>query len=107
MKLIASAIAIALLLVSDPTRQTFESATEALNAGEYPAAEAGFNKILAADPRNVSALANLGMLYSKTHRYGKAIQVYQRALRVSPQLREIQLGLGLAYLKQGDSVQPL
>ena len=80
---------------------------QALNAGDYPAAEAGFNKILAADPRNVSALANLGVLYAKTHRYGKAIQVYQRALRVSPQLREIQLDLGLAYLKQEDYVHAL
>jgi len=107
MKLIASAIAITLLLVSDTTRQTFESAMQALNAGEYPAAEAGFNKILAADPRNVSALANLGVLYAKTHRYGKAIQVYQRALRVSPQLPQIQLDLGLAYLKQEDYVHAL
>ena len=47
---------------------------QALNSGDYPAAEAGFNKVLAADPRNVSALANLGVLYAKTHRYGKAIR---------------------------------
>src|SRR6202051_5290442 len=77
----------------DTARQTFESAMQALNAGDYPAAEAGFNKILATDPRNVSVLANLGVLYAKTHRYGKAIQVYQRALRVSPQLREIHVAL--------------
>ena len=79
----------------------------ALSSGDYPAAEAGFNKILEADPRNVSALANLGVLYSKTHRYGKAIQVYQRALRISPQMREVQLDLGLAYLKQEDYVHAL
>src|ERR1700761_4466116 len=107
MKLLASAIAIALLFAPETPRQTFESAMQALNAGDYPAAEAGFNKILDADPRNVSALANLGVLYAKTHRYGKAIQVYQRALRVSPQLREIQLDLGLAYLKQEDYVHAL
>ena len=93
--------------MTDTARQTFESAMQALNSGDYPAAEAGFNKVLAADPRNVSALANLGVLYAKTHRYGKAIQVYQRALRVSPQLREIQLDLGLAYLKQEDYVHAL
>src|SRR5258708_29258355 len=98
MKRLAAAVAIVLLstpptglAAPDTARQTFESAMQALNAGDYPAAEAGFNKILATDPRNVSALANLGVLYAKTHRYGKAIQVYQRALRASPQLREIQL----------------
>src|ERR1700733_11066496 len=115
MKCLASVVAIVLLstaliafgAVPDTARQTFESAMQALNAGDYPAAEAGFNKILAADPRNVSALANLGVLYAKTHRYGKAIQVYQRALRVSPQLREIQPDPGPAYLKQEDYVHAL
>ena len=99
MKLLVSAFAIALLfspvalvgLSSDTAKQTFESATQALNAGDYPAAEAGFNKVLKLDPRNVSALANLGVLYAKTHRYGKAIEAYQRVLQISPQLREIQL----------------
>src|SRR3984885_9408384 len=110
MKLLVSALAIALLsspvalvgLSADTAKQTFESATQALNAGDYPAAEAGFNKVLKLDPRNVSALANLGVLYAKTHRYGKAVQAYQRVLQISPQLREIQLDLGLAYLKQED-----
>jgi tetratricopeptide (TPR) repeat protein len=110
MKLLAPAILITLLcssvavlgLGANTARQTFESATQALNAGDYPAAEAGFNKVLKLDPRNVSALANLGVLYAKTHRYGKAIEAYQRVLEISPQLREIQLDLGLAYLKQED-----
>lgn len=73
MKLLASALVIALLFSPDTARQTFESAMQALNSGDYPAAEAGFNKVLEGDPRNVSALANLGVLYAKTHRYGKAI----------------------------------
>jgi Flp pilus assembly protein TadD len=50
---------------------------------------------------------SLGVLYAKTHRYGKAIEVYQRVLRISPQLREIQLDLGLAYLKQEDYIHAL
>jgi Tfp pilus assembly protein PilF len=93
MKLLLSAISIALFFSSisalgedaDSARRTFESAMQALNAGDYPVAEAGFNNILKSDPRNVSALANLGVLYAKTHRYGKAIDVYQRVLRINPQ----------------------
>ena len=107
MKLLSSALALALFLSPDTPRQTFDSAMQALNSGDYPAAETGFNKVLASDPRNISALANLGVLYAKTHRYGKAIEVYQRVLRISPQLREIQLDLGLAYLKQEDYVHAL
>ena len=62
MNLLASALAIVLLFSADTARQTFEAATQALNSGDYPAAEAGFNKVLEMDPRNVSALANLGVL---------------------------------------------
>src|ERR1700749_3164647 len=88
-------------------RQTFESATQALNAGDYATAEKGFRKVLEVDPHNASALANLGVLYAKTHRYGKAIEAYQEVLRLDPGLREIQLDLGLAYLKQEDYAHAL
>src|ERR1700761_8586717 len=74
-------------------KQAFDFATQALNAGNYSAAEAGFRKVLHMDPHNVSALANLGVLYAKTHRYGKAIEAYQEVLRVQPGLRAIQLDL--------------
>src|SRR6202000_1165959 len=107
MKLLTSALVLALFFSAETPRQTFDSAMQALNSGDYPAAEAGFNKVLAFDPRNISALANVGVLYARTHRYGKAIAVYQRVLRISPQLREIQLDLGLAYLKQEDYVHAL
>jgi hypothetical protein len=33
-------------------KQIFESAAQALNAGDYPAAETGFNQVLKLDPRN-------------------------------------------------------
>src|ERR1700759_5655514 len=95
-----AALVLTLFVAADTPRQTFDSAMQALNSGDYPAAEAGFNKVLASDPRNVSALANLGVLYAKTHRYGKAIDAYQRVMRVDPQLPQIQLDLGLAYLRQ-------
>src|ERR1700761_6660278 len=107
MKLLASALALALLLSPDTARQTFESAMKALNAGDYPAAEAGLKKVLELDPRNVSAYANLGVLYAKTHRYGKAIEAYQKALRMHPELHQVELDLGLAYLKQDDYVHAL
>ena len=113
MKVLTSVLTVALFLFSnvgfctstDTARQTFESAMQALNAGEYSQAEAGFHKVLALDPRNVSALANHGVLYARTHRYTKAILAYKQALRISPQQRETQLNLGLAYMKQEDYTQ--
>ena len=80
-----SAFAIALLLAADPgfsqsvgtAKQIFDSAVQAMQAGNYTQAEDGFHKVLQLDPRNVSALANLGILFAKTHRYTEAIEEYK------------------------------
>src|ERR1700733_8408845 len=115
MKYLTSTLATALLLSfnfalgasTDMAKQTFESAVLAMNAGQYPQAEAGFRKVLELDPNNISALANLGILYAKTHRYTKAIEAYKQVLRLSPKQRETQLNLALAYLKQKEYVHSL
>ena len=54
-----------------------------------------------------SALVNLGVLYSRTHRYTEAIDVYTIATRILPQEPAVHLDLGLAYLKQGDYARAL
>ena len=115
MKLLTLALEIAILLSSnlgfcvnaDTAKETFESAVRALNAGNYSQAEGGFRAVLKLDPRNVSALANLGVLYAKTRRYTEAIEEYKKVLNIAPQQRETQLNLGLAYLKQEDYTRAL
>src|ERR1035438_3600729 len=92
---------------TDTARQAFESAMLALNARDYPDAEAGFRKGLRLDPRNVSALANLCVLYARMHRFTEAVDIYKKALSISPEQRETQLNLGLAYLKQEDYTHAL
>ena len=84
------------------TQVIFEHAAQALQAGDYPAAESGFRKVLRAEPGNLGALGNLGVVYSRTNRYARAIDVYKQALRTAPQDRGILLNLGLVYLKQDD-----
>src|ERR1700739_1228875 len=80
----------------------FQQASESLRMGDYTAAEAGFREVLRAEPKNVSAMGNLGVVYSRTLRYARAIEIYKRALAISPRERGILLNLGLAYLKQDD-----
>src|SRR6478752_10321127 len=87
------------LQAADPLEAAFERATRSLAAGEYAAAEQGFLEVLKASPRNVGALGNLGVVYSRTNRTGKAIDVYFRALQISPLDSLLQLNLGIAYLK--------
>jgi tetratricopeptide (TPR) repeat protein len=81
-------------------QRTFERASQALQAEDYAAAEAGFREVLRVEPSNLGALGNLGVVYSRTHRYANAIEVYKRALRISPKYPGILLNLGLAYFKQ-------
>ncbi len=80
----------------------FNRAAQAMQAGEYAQAEAGFRQVLAADANNLAALGNLGVLYARTHRFTDAIAVDQLALKLNPEDKGVLLNLGLAYLKQED-----
>src|SRR5579859_4163649 len=46
----------------------FESSSRKMQAGDYQGAETGFLQVLRSDPDNVSALGNLGLVYSHTQR---------------------------------------
>ena len=78
----------------------FERAVSALQAGDYAAAETGFRHVLAASPRHIGSLQNLGLVYSRTNRLDQAIDVYQRALAIRPKDPGLLSNLGLAYLKK-------
>jgi tetratricopeptide (TPR) repeat protein len=103
MKLAAYLLCCGLLanaITEPPTQAIFEQAVQALTAGDYPAAEHGFQRVLQQEPRNVGALGNLGILYARTNRIDKAIAEYQQALRLSPNDEAILLNLGLVYFKE-------
>src|SRR5438045_1059610 len=89
-----------LLFAADSPEAVFQKAASALAAGDYTAAEAGFLQVLKAAPGNVGALGNLGVVYSRTRRPDKAIEVYGRALRIVPNDKALTLNLGLVYFKQ-------
>jgi tetratricopeptide (TPR) repeat protein len=85
---------------AESAKDVFDGAVRALAAGDYETAERGFQSVLRAEPRNVAALGNLGVVYSHTNRADQAITVYRRALQLSPDDKAILLNLGLVYLKQ-------
>ena len=90
----------AVLWAADSLQVVFERAVSALTAQDYTAAERGFQTVLKAKPNHVGALGNLGVVYSRTHRYAEAIEQYQRALQLSAGDTGLLLNLGLAYIKQ-------
>jgi tetratricopeptide (TPR) repeat protein len=89
-----------LLCGAETAKETFDRAARALAAGDYGAAERGFQSVLREQPRHVGALGNLGVIYSRTNRADQAIAVYKRALRLSPDDEAILVNLGLIYLRQ-------
>ena len=97
---IASLLAAALLWAADSLQVVFERAVSALAAQDYAAAEHGFQTVLSAKPNHLGALGNLGVVYSRTHRFADAIEQYQRALKLRPGDTGLLLNLGLAYVKQ-------
>src|ERR1035441_6014619 len=86
------------LCAAETAKEVFDGAVRALAAGDYETAERGFQSVLREQPRQIAALSNLGVIYSRTNRADKAIAVYQRALGVSPNDKAILLNLGLVYL---------
>jgi tetratricopeptide (TPR) repeat protein len=100
MRALLCLLCVPLLSGADALFPVFQKAVAALSAGDYAAAEAGFQQVLKAAPNHVGALGNLGVVYSRTSRPDKAIAVYQRALRMVPQDKALMLNLGLVYVKQ-------
>jgi len=95
------ALAAICLFAEDPSRESvFQTASAALAAGDYPAAERGFKALLSKSPSDIASLGNLGVLYSRTGRSTEAISTYRQALRIHPDDPGILLNLGLVYFKQ-------
>lgn len=77
----------------------FESAVRAQQAGDFAKAEADYKQLLATEPRNVEALANLGVVYVNLGRYDDAIASYRKALEISYLNTPVRMNLGLAFYK--------
>ena len=81
--------------------KVFEAAAAAQQAGKLDAAEAGYRTFLERYPRNLEALANLGVVYAGMGRFEDAIASYKKALEISYLSAPIRMNLALAYYKAG------
>ena len=64
-----------MLCAAQSPKEIFDEAVKALAAGDSVTAERGFQAVLRQEPRNVAALSNLGVIYSRTSRADEAITV--------------------------------
>jgi cytochrome c-type biogenesis protein CcmH/NrfG len=57
----------------------------------------------AQDPRNGEAWVRLGNLLMDTHRFGEAIDAYQKALDIDPKNVDVRVDMGVCYRNGGKS----
>ena len=80
-----------------------QQAQQFLRANQPDQAIPEFRAIIALDPTNIDALANLGVLLYFKGDYVHAIPELQAALKLNPNLSKIQALLGMAQKRTGDS----
>jgi tetratricopeptide (TPR) repeat protein len=104
-------VAAFLFQAASPANQDWQSeGLKALDARNYPAAIAAFEKGVSAEPGNYAAHFHLALAYSLAGKDPEAIAEYRKTLEQKPDLYEANLNVGILLLrgKQADAaVEPL
>lgn len=77
----------------------------ALQKGRFAEAQGYFSQALAEDPGRTDALVGLGIAQYKQGEIDQATDTLQKALQVRPNEPSVRLYLGLAYLRNQDTLQ--
>jgi len=83
------------------------SGLQALDRGDYAAAEQIFSKLVASDPKDYSTLFNLALAETALKKDTAAIEHYKQTLAVKPNLYEAELNLSILYLRNHQPVDAL
>ena len=83
------------------TREHLRKAEEYLKANDPTSAAKEFDAVLALDPRNAEAYANLGVIAFFQHDYQNASRNFQKALEIDPSLAKTQALLGICRKRLG------
>ncbi len=103
---IMSVLAASVMLVAPARSQNsvedlMSSGDNLLKNGAYTEAASVFRQVIAQDPRNFEAQANLAFAYLQAERYDKAVAQYNRALSLDPKNADCWANIGFAYQKLG------
>ena len=110
MTLSVTLAAVLLLFAPQSAADPQEQGLKALEAKQYPAAIAAFERAVAADPRDYSARFHLGLARSMAGQNAEAAAAYRKTLELKPGLYEAQLNLGvvlIALRQSGDAITVL
>ena len=76
-------------------QQAFEVALQHQNAGRLQEAEGIYRQIVAADPRQVEALQQLGLLAHRSGRHEVAADLLRRVIALNPAYPHVHYNLGV------------
>jgi tetratricopeptide (TPR) repeat protein len=85
----------------------FRAGENALSQNHLDEAETDFQRVLAIDPRQGGAYANLGVVYMRRKDWPKALTMLSQAEKLLPQVAGIRLNIGLAYFRQNEFLKAI
>ena len=83
----------------DP-QSAFQQGEAALRAGKLDQAERDFRAVLAANPQDAGAYANLGVIYMRRKQWQSALEMLHQAEHLAPTVAGVRLNIGLVYYRQ-------
>ncbi|MBE7472037.1 MAG: hypothetical protein DPW09_15580 [Anaerolineae bacterium] len=84
----------------DSAQAQFEAGNAYAAAGQWPQAQAAYQRAIELDPKFQGAYANLGVVYYQLAQLDLAASQYQKALELDPTDGDVAYNLGALYLQQ-------
>jgi tetratricopeptide (TPR) repeat protein len=88
--------------ISPAVQRAFDSARQALAAGQTAEAERGFVALTKSNPELAGPHANLGLIHRQAGRTADAVAALEKAVQLSPQRADLHNQLGISYRLAGD-----
>jgi tetratricopeptide (TPR) repeat protein len=86
----------------EQVRLAYQQGETALQQGDLAAAQRAFLHVLELVPKDVGALANLGVVCMREQKWPRALDYLNQAEKLAPQVSGIRLNIGLVHYKQGN-----
>jgi len=83
-------------------RRVYEEGQRALGENRLADAERAFRRVLAMDPQNAGAYANLGVIAMRRKQWAIALRNLEQSGRLAPGVPGVRLNIGLTYYAQGE-----
>ena len=88
------------MLVTEPARQLFQAGNEAFAHKDYETAAARYTELLKLEPKNVTAMANLGVTRYHQSRLDEAEEILRQTLTLAPYNSVTHTVLGVVALRK-------